>query len=174
MDTSKPLHIVRLDGIHTPPPTFSPSFPHTYTSHDSTPPFDAIIISHLTVPHPAQVAITTRIPITAAVLQACPSLKLIAVLAIGTDMIDLAACKEHGVIVSNVPAASNESVAEHAIALFFGLRRSVVRMHGLTARGDLWAEKGSLKGYWGECPGTCREEIVGIIGGGELGEFYFL
>jgi len=169
MDESKPLHIVRLDGIHTPDPIFSPSFKHTYTSYPSVPFSTPTIISHLTSPQPANIAITTRIPITEETLQACPDLKLIAVLAIGTDMIDLAACKKHGVTVCNVPAASNESVAEHAIALFFAARRKVVRMHGLTVSGGEWGKTGSLKNEFGECPGTCREEVVGIIGGGELG-----
>ncbi|KAL2072088.1 hypothetical protein VTL71DRAFT_11431 [Oculimacula yallundae] len=166
---SSPLHIVRLDGIHTPAPIFSPSFPHTYTSHASTPFLTPSIITHLTVPKPANVAITTRVPITEETLQACPDLKLIAVLAIGTDMIDLEACRKYGVTVCNVPAASNESVAEHAVALFFAARRKVVRLHRLTVNGGDWAKTGSLKDEFGELPGTCREEIVGIIGGGELG-----
>jgi hypothetical protein len=54
------------------------------------------------------VVITTRVPISAKTLAQCPKLKIVAVLAIGTDMIDLAACKEKGVLVSNVPAASKE------------------------------------------------------------------
>lgn len=97
-------------------------------------------------------------------------------MAIGTDMIDLAACKARGIPVCNVPAASNESVAEHALALYFALRRNVVRLHELTVEGQLWGEKGSLKGSWvgGGCPGTCREEVVGVIGGGELGAFPFI
>ena len=43
-------------------------------------------------------------------------------------------------------------------------------MHGLTVSGGEWGKTGSLKNEFGECPGTCREEVVGIIGGGELGE----
>jgi glycerate dehydrogenase len=84
-------------------------------------------------------------------------------------MVDLAACKRHGVIVSNVPAASNESVAEQAIALYFALRRNVIRMHDLTAMGSLWTQKMTLKAEFGDCPRTCRQEIAGILGGGELG-----
>lgn len=125
-------------------------------------------VLHISTDNP-QVAITTRIPISAHTLSRLPSLKLIAVLAIGTDMIDLAACKEHNVTVCNVPAASNESVAEQAIALYFALRRRVVRMHGLTVQGSKWGVQGTLKAEFGDCPRTCREEIVGIIGGGELG-----
>jgi lactate dehydrogenase-like 2-hydroxyacid dehydrogenase len=167
MDPSKPLNIVRLDGIHTPAPFFSPTFKHTYSSYDYTSSDDTLIISRLL---DADVCITTRVPITSATLAACPRLKLIAVLAIGTDMLDLAACKAHNVTVCNVPAASNESVAEQAIALFFALRRNVVRMHGLTSMGSLWGEKMTLKSEFGECPRTCRGEVVGILGGGELGK----
>ena len=108
-------------------------------------------------------------PITAKTLAACPSLKLIAVFAIGSDHVNLAACKEHGITVCNVPAASNESVAEHAIALYFALRRRVVQMHELTVGGEKWKETGSLAKEFGGLPPTCREETMGIFGGGELG-----
>jgi lactate dehydrogenase-like 2-hydroxyacid dehydrogenase len=86
-------------------------------------------------------------------------------------MISLPACQSHKVLVTNVPAASNEAVAEHALALFLALRRNVVGMHELTVGTDDWVTKWSLKGDFGGCPGTCREEVVGILGGGELGAF---
>ena len=86
-------------------------------------------------------------PITASTLDQCPKLKLVAVLAIGTDMVDLEACRQRKVQVCNVPAASNESVAEHAIALFFALRRNVVQMHNMTVQGDEWPAKGALVSY---------------------------
>ncbi|KUJ10741.1 2-hydroxyacid dehydrogenase-like protein [Mollisia scopiformis] len=169
MTQSTSPHIVRLDAIHCPDSTFNSTFKHTYAAYQKTPPTDDIIIQHLTSPKPANVAITTRIPISEKTLAACPDLKLVCAMAIGVDMIDLAACKKYGVRVCNVPAASNESVAEHAIALFFSLRRQVVRMHELTFPGVDWPLRMSLKDEFGECPGTCREEIVTILGGGELG-----
>ena len=84
-------------------------------------------------------------------------------------MIDLAACKARNILLTNVPAASVESVAEHAIALFFALRRNVIGMHDLTRGGEEWMQKWSLKNEFGPCPGTAREEIMGILGSGELG-----
>ncbi|TVY31234.1 Glycerate dehydrogenase, partial [Lachnellula cervina] len=130
------------------------------------PPSSATISSHLAT---ADIAITTRVPITAATLAKCPRLKLIAVFAIGTDMIDLAACKERGVQVCNVPAASNEAVAEHAIALFFALRRNIVGVHNKLVNTEDWMKTGNLTPTFGGLPGTCREEVMGIIGAGELG-----
>ena len=98
-----PLKIVRLDGIHFQAPTFS--IPHSYTEYQTTPNNQSVIISRIS---DADVVITTRVPISAETLAHCPHLKMIAVMAIGFDMIDLAACKERGVLVSNVPAASKD------------------------------------------------------------------
>ena len=89
-------------------------------------------------------------------------------------MIDLSACKTHNVTITNVPAASNESVAEHAIALYFALRRNIVGMHDITRGGVEWVKRYSVKDDFGWCPGTCREEVVGILGVGELGIRFLL
>jgi len=86
-------------------------------------------------------------------------------------MIDVPACTKRNILVTNVPAASVESVSEHALALFFALRRNVVGMHELTVETDEWVKKWSLKDEFGGLPGSCREEVVGILGGGELGSF---
>jgi lactate dehydrogenase-like 2-hydroxyacid dehydrogenase len=137
-----PIKIVRLDGIHALPPTFS--IPHTYFEYPTTPD-PATIATRI---GDADVVITTRVPITAATLDACPSLKFVAVLAIGYDMVDLVACKERGVKVANVPAASNQAVAEHAISFYFALRRNVVGMHAKMVDGkEEWKSKGSLISY---------------------------
>jgi len=215
MTDSKSIHIVRLDGIYSADPTFN--IPHTFTSHPNTPPDDTIIASHLQT---ADVVITTRVPISAVVLDACPNLKLyvyiyfvpspsytplsdsrsptphlrhthpshpsqskpdpdqttntnpildsIAISAIGSDHIDLAAAKAHKIPVCNVPAANSEAVAEHAISFYFALRRHVIKMHELTAEGIEWVERGSLAKEMGELPRTCREEVLGILGVGNL------
>ena len=46
-------------------------------------------------------------------------------------------------------------------------------MHELTVGTDEWVQKWSLKNEFGGCPGNCREEVVGILGGGELGSLLF-
>jgi lactate dehydrogenase-like 2-hydroxyacid dehydrogenase len=164
-----PIKIVRLDGIHLPSPTFSPSFAHSYTEYQLTPPNETA-----TRLKDANVAITTTVHITSAILESCPNLKLVAVMAIGTDIVDVAACKERGVLVCNVPAASIESVAEHAISLYFAARRRTVRLHELVAGGTEWKARGSLNGVFGEgFPPTTGDEIMGVLGVGELGMLEF-
>ena len=100
--STSPLTIVRLDGIHALPPTFN--IPNTYVEYPTTPD-PSTIASRI---GDADVVITTRVDISASTLDACPNLKFVAVMAIGFDMVDLEACKERGVKVANVPAASSE------------------------------------------------------------------
>lgn len=79
--------------------------------------------------------------------------------------------------VTNVPAASNESVAEHAFSFYFALRRRTVEFHRLASEGVLWREEGSLtKRVFGKTgfPESAREEVLGVVGVGELGESGFL
>lgn len=74
----------------------------------------------------AQICITNKIRITPAILANCPDLKYICVAATGYDCIDLQACREHGVLVSNVPGYSKQSVAESVIASIYALRRNLM------------------------------------------------
>jgi len=63
-------------------------------------------------------------PITARVFEALPDLEIVSINAVGTDSIDLEAAKSHGVWVSNVPGASTNEVATHALSLALsGIRR---------------------------------------------------
>lgn len=163
---TQPLRIVRLDGHISPPPIFSSNFLHSYTSYEQTSFDDALITSRIAG---ADVVITTRIPISASTISSSPGLKFVAVFAVGCDHVDLQACQERGIVVCNVPAASNESVAEHAIALYFALRRNIVGMNEIMVRGTEWQRTGSLAAEFGTIPGTCREEVMGIFGAGELG-----
>lgn len=167
----QPLSIVRLDGIHLPSPTFSPTLKHTYNEYPTT--LDISTIVPRLASHSTNIVITTTVPITRATLLAVPTIKLVVAMAIGTDHIDLAACEELGVRVTNVPSASNESVAEHAFSFYFALRRRTVEFHRLASEGVLWREEGSLtKRVFGKAgfPESAREEVLGVIGVGELGE----
>jgi len=69
----------------------------------------------------ADVVLSNRTAITRALLEACPRIKFINTLGTGYDMIDLEACREHGVVVCNVPAYSSDSVAQLAFLLILNL-----------------------------------------------------
>lgn len=65
----------------------------------------------------AEVILTDKVPINADILSALPDLRFISVLATGYNIVDIPACRQRGVVVSNVPNYSTESVAQHTFAL---------------------------------------------------------
>lgn len=69
----------------------------------------------------AEIAITNKTVIDKAVMEACPELKFISVLATGYNVVDIAASKEKGIVISNVPSYSTDSVAQHTFALLLEL-----------------------------------------------------
>ncbi|MGD8114771.1 MAG: D-2-hydroxyacid dehydrogenase, partial [Sphaerochaetaceae bacterium] len=51
----------------------------------------------------AEVVITNKVPITEQTFEACPSIRYVGVLATGFNVVDVAAAKAHGVVVTNIP-----------------------------------------------------------------------
>lgn len=111
--------IVFLDRRAIEVPIRAPAFPHVWQDYQHTPP--ELTVQRL---QGAQIAITNRVPITRAVLEAVPSLRLVAVSATGYEHVDVAACTERGVLVCNVRDWS-VSVPEHVFALLLSLRRQL-------------------------------------------------
>ena len=85
----------------------------------------------------ATICITNKVPLRADTLAQLPNLKLIAVAATGTDVIDKAAAKEHGVAVVNIRNYAFNTVPEHVIALMFALKRQLVPYH-LDVQNGVW------------------------------------
>lgn len=92
-------------------------------------------------------------------LQQLPSVKLIALCAIGTDCIDVAAARKLGMAVCNVPGRTASVVAEHAFCLLLGLSRRVGRMTELMRRGK-WPHEIAV---------SLEGKTLGIIGTGQIG-----
>jgi lactate dehydrogenase-like 2-hydroxyacid dehydrogenase len=163
--------IVALDGIHMAIPHFDIAPPHTATQivHHFTPPNE--VVERI---RDATIVITTTGRMNADILdpKVTPKLQLIAQLATGTDNIDLEMCKKRGITVCNTPGGNIDTVAEHALALYFSTRRTIPIMHSRTFMGE-WKEKKSITGYMrdgaGMPPLTCGDEICGIIGYGRIG-----
>ncbi|HYB19817.1 MAG TPA: phosphoglycerate dehydrogenase [Thermodesulfobacteriota bacterium] len=95
----------------------------------------------------------------ATALRGCPDLKMIAVLGVGTDNIDLAAASQLGIKVTNTPGYSAVAVAEHTLALMLGAARRVTEH-----------ENELRAGRWIRLPMTqLHGKTLGIIGFGDIG-----
>jgi glycerate dehydrogenase len=113
--------IVFLDRESVDANVRKPNFPHSYKEYDSTWTKEEIV-GRL---KDATIAIINKVPMREDVLKALPNLKLIAVAATGTDVVDKAYCKANGITVSNIRNYAFNTVPEHVIALIFALRRNL-------------------------------------------------
>jgi len=159
------MKIVVLDGYALNPGDLSWDFLNQfgeYTVYERTP--EDQIISRI---GDAEIVLLNKTPITAATLDACPSVKLICVLATGYNVVDCAAAKAHGIPVCNVPDYGTAAVAQFTFALLLELCHQVGH-HGQTVR----------EGKWCSCPDFCywdtpqmelAGKTLGIIGFGRIG-----
>lgn len=114
-------HIVFLDRDSVVANVRRPAFAHTWTEYAASTADEA-----RTRLHGATIAITNKVPLRAETLAQLPDLQMIAVAATGTDIIDLAACRERGIIVSNIRNYAYAAVPEHTFALILALRRNLI------------------------------------------------
>jgi D-3-phosphoglycerate dehydrogenase len=110
----------------------------------------------------ADAAILSSDPITDAVLDACPRLRVIARSGVGTDSIDLVAATRRGVIVTTTPGLNDETCADHTVALMLGTLRRIAEHDASVRRGE-WNRGGSLM------PWDLHGKRVGVIGYGRIG-----
>ena len=98
-----------------------PSFEHDWVDYDRTAPEE--VVERL---KGADIAVSNKVPIKRAEIEALPDLKMICIPATGYDRFDLDACRERGIVVSNVRGYEINTVPEHTFALILALRRGIV------------------------------------------------
>ncbi|WP_342361077.1 D-2-hydroxyacid dehydrogenase [Terrarubrum flagellatum] len=140
-----------------------PAFDHEWIEYASTAPAD--IVGCL---KGARIAITNKAPIRRADLEALPDLKMIAVAATGYDVVDVAACRERGIIVSNVRGYAVNTVPEHTFALILALRRSIIGYRQDVIDGK-WREAGQFC-FFTHPIRDLAGSTLGIIGEGAIGQ----
>ena len=79
------------------------------TVYDRTPDDDAVIAGRI---GGAEIVLTNKCPIRRAVLESCPTLRYISVLATGYNIVDVHAARERGIPVSNVPTYGTAAVGQ--------------------------------------------------------------
>lgn len=105
--------------------------------------------------------VRSGVRITADVIRAAQHLRVVARAGSGTDNIDLAACREAGVRVFNIPGASAPAVAELAIGLMLAASRNIA-----------FADRQVRCGLWDKpnLAGPClQDRVLGVVGLGSIG-----
>ncbi|MBK7900580.1 MAG: D-2-hydroxyacid dehydrogenase [Azonexus sp.] len=98
-----------------------PAFPHEWVEYATTPAGQAV--ERLSG---ASIAITNKVPLPAEALAALPDLRLVAVSATGTNVVDLEACRARGIAVCNIRGYAAHTVPEHTFMLLLALSRNLI------------------------------------------------
>lgn len=112
----------------------------------------------------AEVLLVGYAQITRSMIEHLPNLRLISLMSMGTDNVDLSAARDNDVWVTNVPGVATEEVATHALAL---LLYSVRQLGYYTTTSVANAEKWNSR----EVPAPLRlsEQTLGVVGLGRIG-----
>ena len=115
----------------------------------------------------AEIAVTNKTPLTRAVIDACPNLRAIAVLATGYNVVDTAYAREKNIPVMNVPVYGTDNVAQYAIALLLEAC-SQVGLHDRSVHAGDWTKSIDFC-YWQKPLIEVSGKTAGIIGFGRIG-----
>jgi glycerate dehydrogenase len=115
----------------------------------------------------AEILLTNKTELSREHFGQLPGLKYIGILATGTNIVDLAAARERGIVVTNVPAYSTASVAQTTFALLLELTQQVGH-HADTVRRGVWSHSPDWC-YWERPLIELAGLTMGIIGLGRIG-----
>lgn len=162
------MKIVILDGYAANPGDLSWDWLKAYgalTVYDRTP--DELIIPRIA---DNEIVIINKPVITREIIEACPSVRLICLLATGYNIVDIEAARKHNIPVCNIPSYSTASVAQTAMAHLLEITMRVGEYTNLCKDGtwtncrDFSFTRGPLTELAGK--------TVGIIGYGQIGQAF--
>lgn len=160
LSTSTSVHEV-LSVANLPPFLMQP-LQAAYTVHQRLHETDPAAFAQV-APRIAAIAASGESKVSAALMDQLPALKIISVMGVGYDGIDVAAAQARGVVVTHTPGVLNDDVADLAIALMLALSRQIARADRFVRAGD-WA-KGPLP--LGRKVSGAR---LGVVGMGRIGQ----
>lgn len=163
------MKIVVLDGYTENPGDLSWGGIEAFgelTVYDRTPVNDkAEIIRRI---GDADVVYTNKTPVDQEIMDACPNLKFISVLATGYNVVDVNYAKQKGIVVSNIPTYGTDAVGQFAIALLLEICHHVGH-HDQAVKGGRW-EKNEDWCFWDYPLIELAGKTMGIIGFGRIGQ----
>ena len=162
------MQIVILDGFAENPGDLSWDALKAFgalTVYDRTPYEAGEIIRRI---GDAEIVVTNKVPLSREVLEACPSIRFIAILATGYNVVDVACARERGIPVSNVPSYGTQAVAQFAIALLLEICAHVAH-HSDAVHAGRW-EAAPDWTFWDYPLIELAGKTMGIVGFGRIGQ----
>ncbi len=129
--------------------------------HDRTPPSEVIDRAA-----GAEAVLTNKVVLSREIIAALPQLRYIGVLATGVNVVDLAAARDRGIVVTNVPGYSTPSVAQTTFALLLELTQQVGH-HAHLTRWGRWSESPDFS-FWDRPLVELSGLTLGLVGYGAI------
>jgi lactate dehydrogenase-like 2-hydroxyacid dehydrogenase len=150
------LSVANLSPFYTDP------LKAAYTVHQRLNETDPAAFAQV-APRIAAIAASGESKVGAELIEQLPALKIISVMGVGYDGIDVAAAKARGVVVTHTPGVLNDDVADLALALMLALSRQIAR-----------ADRFVRAGQWSSGPLALGRKMsgarLGIVGMGRIGQ----
>lgn len=115
----------------------------------------------------AELILTNKTPISAETIHSCKNLRYIGVLATGYNVVDTAAAKAAGIVVTNIPTYGTDSVAQFTFALLLEICHHAGH-HAQSVRDGEWTKSPDFC-YWHYPLIELAGKTMGIIGFGRIG-----
>ena len=116
----------------------------------------------------AEVVVSNKTPINRPVIDACPNMKMISMLATGYNVVDYAYAREKGIPVANVPTYGTASVSQFSIALLLEVCHHIGH-HDTSVHSGNWTACADWC-YWDYPLIELEGKTIGIIGFGRIGQ----
>ncbi len=116
----------------------------------------------------AEAVYTNKTPLPQSVLEKCPTVKFIGVLATGYNIVDVAAADSLGMVVANVPTYGTTAVAQFTMALLLEMCHHV-GTHSEDVRSGKWSRSPDFC-YWDHPLIELSGKTLGIVGFGRIGQ----
>jgi glycerate dehydrogenase len=116
----------------------------------------------------ADVLFTNKTILNREIISQLEHVKYIGVLATGYNVVDVAAAKEKGIVVTNVPGYSTASVAQHVFSLLLEITARIAH-HDQTVKSGRWSNNVDFC-YWDYPLIELADKTFGVLGYGRIGK----
>lgn len=116
----------------------------------------------------SELILLNKVHITKEIVDRCPNLRYIGVLATGYNVIDTKACRERGIIVTNIPSYSTNAVAQHVFSFILHFTNQVAS-HSVSVHEGKWISNPDFC-YWLSPLTELSGKTLGIYGFGHIGQ----
>ncbi|MBQ8679147.1 MAG: D-2-hydroxyacid dehydrogenase [Treponema sp.] len=116
----------------------------------------------------SEIILLNKVRITSEIIEKCPRLRYVGVLATGYNVVDTKACRGRGITVTNIPSYSTNAVAQHVFAFILHFT-NLVASHSASVHEGKWISNPDFC-YWLSPLTEISGKTLGIFGFGHIGQ----